>query len=319
MDDFKYLGYLKYHGSLVDEGLLDARKAANALNGFDETLRYFLCQENPIFNELEFEIPVKIQKGSWEALIPDNIDILLLKGAATWVASKYLGSALGEMAKKDFAGIGFKDLFKSAFKSITWIIKMATHLKSMKKSKFENVKFEDNNELIGIPNDEGEFLYVPKKYFDLYLRCPENMFSKIVRQVEDGRELEIGLANDKENRVTVVKKLKEIFVRVEESDDSILFPELKHNDHIKLTGYVTRGNENSNTIGFQYLGHILTCKPIKGSIVDFKTELFSNCTIDGFVDRTDRDGRIIEKKPRINFLHLTNNPSQESEPKGLFD
>jgi len=320
MEDSTYLGYIKYRGKLVDDGLLDARKAAEALIGFDESIRYFLCQENPIFNELEFEIPVRIQKGCWEALIPDNIDILLLKACVGWAATKYVGGALGEMAKNDFKNLGFKELFKASFKSITWIIKLGTHLKSMRKNKFENVKFEDNNETIGIPNDDGVYLYVPKKYLDLYIKCPEYLFSKIIKQVEDERELEIGLVGDTNINVKVNKAIKEVFIKVEEDDNEhVLFPELKHDDFIELEGYVTRGNENTNTIGFQYLGHILTCRPLNGSIVDYKTELFSDCHIKGYVDRTDKFGNYIEKKPRINFTNLSNKPKVNDFTKSLFD
>ena len=36
-------------------------------------LTYFLYQEDKTLNKIEFEIPVKIQKGSWMAIIPENI------------------------------------------------------------------------------------------------------------------------------------------------------------------------------------------------------------------------------------------------------
>lgn len=318
MDEIKTIGYLKYQGKSVENGLLDIRKAANALNGFDEALRFFLCQENPIFIDLEFEIPVRLQKGSWEALIPENIDMFLIKSVAAWTAAKYFGSALGEMAKRDFNDYGFKDLFKSAMKSITWTIKLASHLKSMRINKFENVKFKENNELIGIPNENGEYLFLPKKYLDFYIKCPEYLFSKIVSLVEDDRELEIGVTNSEE-KVNVQKVNKDIFVKVsEEDDENILFPELLHGMFIELEGYVTRGNENTNTIGFQYSGHILTCKPAKGSIVDYKTELFSNCIIRGNVDRTDKFGNFIEKKPRINFIELLTKPEDTIKYKELY-
>jgi hypothetical protein len=319
MDELKYLGYIKYQGKLVEDGLLDARKAANALNGLDESLRYFLCQENPLFNELEFEIPVKIQKGSWEALIPENIDGLLIRGVLAWSAGKYIGSALNEMAKNDFKNIGFKDIFKSAFKSITWIIKIGTHLGSMRKNKFENPIFRENNELIGIPNEIGEVLFIPKKYFDLYIKCPEFLFSKIVKQVEEDRVLEIGIVDDNDFKVTISNSMKEIFVREDDDDDNVLFPELVHDSFVELEGYVTRGNENTNTIGFQYLGHILTCKPIKGRVKDYKTELFSNCIIKGYIDRTDKFGNYIEKKPRINFTKLFTKSEEKDKNRSLFD
>ena len=40
----KYIGYLKYSGKSIEDGLLDARKSAEALLGFDEILRYFVTK-----------------------------------------------------------------------------------------------------------------------------------------------------------------------------------------------------------------------------------------------------------------------------------
>ena len=42
MTEEKYIGYLKYSGKSVEDGLMDARKSAEALLGFDEVLRYFI-------------------------------------------------------------------------------------------------------------------------------------------------------------------------------------------------------------------------------------------------------------------------------------
>jgi hypothetical protein len=316
MEDFQSLGYLRYNGELVTDGLMDLRKSADALSGFDQSLRYFLCQEDPIFNEIEFEIPVRIQKKCWEALIPDNIEMYLVT-LVTLAAARYGSAALSEMAKRDFENIGFKDIFKAALKGMTWVIRIGAHVKSMRKIKFDNVKFQDNNEIILIPDENGTFLLVPKKYFDLYIRCPEHLFSKIVKHVELERELEIGLTDDLETNIKINKSQKDIFYKSDDNDDIVIFPELKHDEYIQLEGYVTRGNQSTNSIGFQYQDHILTCYPLEGSIVDYKTELFSHCIIKGYIDREDKLGHLIEKKPRINFTELTIKPAEQV--KGLFD
>ena len=75
--DEKFIGYLKYSGKSVADGFLDTRKSAEALLGFDEMLRYFLLKEDPSLKDVDFEIPVKIRKGSWEMVIPEIIDKLL--------------------------------------------------------------------------------------------------------------------------------------------------------------------------------------------------------------------------------------------------
>ena len=53
MADDQYIGYLKYSGHSVNDGCLDARKAANALIGFDESLRFFIEDDFLIKREIE--------------------------------------------------------------------------------------------------------------------------------------------------------------------------------------------------------------------------------------------------------------------------
>jgi len=119
--DDRYLGHLKYYGNLVDEGFLDTRKSAQALLGFDEILRYFIYQEDKTLNEIEFEIPVKIQKGSWMAIIPENIEDWLKLVIGTGLTT-YAVTAAKKMAENDFKEIGLKTIFKAAFKNIIWVI-----------------------------------------------------------------------------------------------------------------------------------------------------------------------------------------------------
>lgn len=315
MDKNEYIGYLKYHGELVKDGYLDARKAATALIGFDEVLRYFIHQESPRFQEIEFEIPVKIEKGSWLAFIPDTIQEWLLTGGGI-AATTYLTTAAKKLAENDFKDVGIKDLFKKAFQGFYWVVKLATHIKTLKKSKFENVKFRNDNKEVGILNESGEILYIPTEFLEFYTNCPDSLFAKISEIIEPERELEIGLS-EKEETVPINYLDKDIFFIKKEEDDEIVLPELKHGDYVELSGHITRGNENSNTLGFLYMDHILTCKPREGSIIRFKTNLFSNVLIKGFVDRLDKDGFFKEKKPRIEIIQLVE--TQEKKENDLFN
>ena len=104
---------------------------------------------------------------------------------------------------------------------------------------------------------------------------------------------------------------KYIFSRKEEDLNEILFPDLIHGQYIELEGHVTRGNENANTIGFEYKNHILTCLLAQGNITKYKNLLFTNCIIKGYVDRLDKEGNIKEKRPRINFNELLLNQGEE--------
>lgn len=318
------LGFFKFEGKLVDDGYLDARKSAETLVGIDEVMRYFLFQSDPNIQKVYIEIPVRIRKGSWEALIPQNIDEWLIAVAAFGVA-RYSATAIEKMAENDVGKLGLKDAFKNAFKAIKWVIKIASHMGSLIRKQFTNVTFERENgeQLIGIKNDKGEVLYVPLRYLEIYKNCPEKLFSKLAINVEKERELEIGVSDDvplelddTDRIVRIGLDNKHIFAKPEQTD--ILFPELIHNQYVELPGHVSRGNENANTIGFEYQGHILTCYPTQGNIIQYKTLMFTNCIIKGYVDRNDEAGNPVDKRPRIRFLLLTPITS-ERDQLGLFN
>lgn len=300
------LAFIKYEGKLVEDGYLDARKSGEALVGIDELVRYFVYQEFPQIRDFEFEIPVRVRKGSWETIFPEDIDQFALKAFALWMAGKYAGSALGEIAKNDFKDVSLKKIFKKAFKGIIDVIKLAKHLGTLNRKKFDNVQFGKNNELAKITNDNGEELWIPVEVLELYSNCPQTVFNKLTKIVEEERELVVGF-ND-ENIVveeTITNKYKYIFSKTEE-DDEIVLPELRHGDYVEIEGHITRGNEKSNTIGFLYQGHIITCFPDNGNIKQHKSKLFSNCLLKGYVHRLDKAGNVKEKRPSINFIDILN-------------
>jgi len=324
MSNRQDIGYLKYSGKSVEEGLLDARKSAEALLGFDEILRFFVLKEEPSLKSFDFEIPVRIKKGSWEAWIPAAI--------ALWFSKEYLSSFAKSAATEGLFGTGpVKDIskiFKASFKSVQWIIKIASHVRELKKKKFDNAKIEQTSQgtFIKIPNKQNEYLNVPKKYFDLFLTCPANIFSKNAGIIETERTLELGVfENGREEKVSITEKDKYIFFTKPEEDEIVL-PELKHGRSVELDGEITRATESVNTIGFRYQEHIIICKPESGNIAKFKTKIvsladdhvFSAVKIIGTVDRTDVYGGFKEKRPTIIFVDLI---SLETETKGqsLFD
>ncbi len=310
MGEDKFLAYFKFEGELVKDGYFDARKSAEALIGIDEIFRYFLYKKSPELSNLDFELPVRTRKGSWETLIPENIgDWIQL--ALTTGSAYYAGTAIKKMAENDIGDRGFKDVFKGIIKGIKWIIQIGKHLKTLNKKKFEKVKFKEINgvQFVGIYNENNEILYVPKNYIELFAEIPETIFSRLTRLVEEDRELKIGfnenIIPDKDDtikEVSISNIDKYIFYKLDEED--ILFPELKHNQYVELDGHITRGNENSNTIGFAYQNHILTCYPISGKIIDDRTYFFGDCTIRGYVNRIDKAGIYIEKRPRIAYMDI---------------
>lgn len=315
----KYIGYLRYYGeSSVKDGLLDMRKSAEALVGFDEILRHFLVKEDPSLLGIEFEIPVRIRKGSWEAVIPEIIDKLLSPtGIGATALTTYATITAKKAAEVGLFNTGaakdIKATFRAAIKSAQWIIKIASHVGTLAKKQFENAKVDQAAQEVKIANDRGEYLAVPKKYLDLYSDCPKDLFSKNAGVVESERSLEIGVMEDgKEKKVSITEKEKVIFYKKAEDDEGILFPELKHGQSVELEGGITRGNEKRNTLGFEYQEHILSCKPAQGTIADFKSQIvskapnhiFPKVKILGMISRADENGVITEKRPTIVFSKI---------------
>jgi hypothetical protein len=316
-EEEKYIGYIKYEGRLVEEGLMDARKQAQALLGFDYALRYFIGRQAPNFKNLDFEIPVRVQRGSWEALIPETAAGWVQAGLGV-VATAYFAKAAQKMAEKDFSDFGIKDLFKNAISAIKWFAKIGKHMGDIAIRAFEDVKFSDDNQLIGIRNADGEYLYVPKEILDLYVSCSPRLLEKLAENIEDGRELKIGSISEGErDEVSITKDEKGIFYEGEEEpDEDFLFPELVHGDDIVLDGEVTRENKTSNSMGFKYEDHILTAYPESGNIVPYKPLLFLKCRLYGTVSRLDEKGRIAARRPKLVFSHLE--PLETEDNDDLF-
>lgn len=295
-----FIGFIKYEGRLVEEGILDAKSAAKALHGFDYALRYFVTQQQPELATVEFPIPVRIGRGSWWAIIPQSAEgwIRMAMGIA---ATAYLTKAASKMAERDFSGVGFRDVFKKALHSVQWMIKVGKHLGTIAHKKITGVRWRNNNEEVGIPNEHGEYLYVPRQVFEQFLECPSSILSDMASVVEVERQLTVGLNEDgKIEEVTITRRERAIFYADEEETGEVLFPELAHGQNIQLDGVVTRGNERTNSIGFLYHEHVLTCYPRHGSIVRFKPHLFLRCRIVGQITRqNDETGEFDEPRPKI--------------------
>lgn len=288
----KYIGCVRFSGNLVKEGLLDARKSAQALLCFDQAVRQLVGHQAPDLKMTEYELPVRIRQGSWEALIPDSIGKWIVAGVGI-AATAYLATAAQKMADKDFDNVGFRDIFRKALEGIQWFIRIGKHLGEVTYKKFTNVKFRNDNSEVGLPNSEGVYLFVPKKYLDMYKASSPTMLAQLAVLIEDERILSIGVYDNEvliEEKIT--RQYRRIFTQEEELTDDIILPELQHGMSAVLEGEVTKGNETSNTIGLRYQGHILIGYPQAGSIVRFKPCLFLQCRVHGFISRKDDEGRI---------------------------
>lgn len=311
------IGFLSYSGSLVEDGLLDARKSAEALLGLDQAIRHFAGEQSPQLKEADYEFPVRIQQSSWDAIIPSNIGdwIMACLGIG---AVKYVATAASEMAKKDFKDAGFRDIFRRALEAVQWMIRLGKHLGHLKIRKVENVRWKEDNQVVSVPNSEGEFLDVPREYLELVQTARPDLLKRITQLVEEERQMSVSVVRDGQQfSETVTSKYRTIFTGEETNETDVLFPELQHGQDVSLEGNVTRGNENTNSIGFKYMNHILTCYPKRGSIVEYKSTLFEEAQIHGTVSRSDEYGGINALRPKIIFDKVEALPPSKGQP-GLF-
>lgn len=305
MNDAQYIGYLKYSGPLVKNGYLDAKKAAEALVGFDETLRYFIENAFPELKGKSFEIPVRIQSGSWEALIPNTIGQWITTGLGV-AFTAYLTGAASKLAENDFKNKHIADVFRDALKMLQWIIRITAHLKGVSIKTIKNIRWENNNETVLIPDVNGKYIKIPRKILQKYMEISPKILSKMIRLVQAEREMSIGvIENGKREEVKVSVSEKNYFASEDNDLPETIFPELVHGQSIELEGEITKGNEKTNSLGLEYQGYILTCYPKEGSIVAFKHTLFRKCKISGVINRIAESGLSNSKKPGIIFATIT--------------
>ena len=305
-----YLGYLKYDGDAVEEGVMDARLSAEALLGFDEAFRYFVQKEKPSWRNEDLNFPVRIEKGCWQILIPAGLAVF---------AGYYLKATAEKAGSDGFFETGAaKDLnkiLKAAFVSLKWVVKISKHVGAVgSKDKVENAKVPDMDH-VTVFNEAGEPLIVPTEYFKLYCDCPKKLFEKCASVIEEDRELELGSfeAGAVVDSVRVFSNEKSIFFRKKDEESDVLFPELEHGMPVELEGEITRATESENTLGFRYQGHVLFCKPEHGAkIASFKqriisqqdNHIFPKVRIVGVIDRKDKNDEFKAHKPCIIFSDI---------------
>jgi hypothetical protein len=297
----EHLGLVRYVGTAVDAGYLDARRSAQALLGLDEALRFFVGAQRQALAKADYEIPVQVRQGSIVIVIPDIAAVIGL--ALAPAIGMYATTAAKKMAERDFDGIGLRDLLRRSIQAIQWAIRIGKHVGSLARRVFDSgVQWRSGNREVGIPNASGQLLWVPVEFLDMFERMPPSLLAKITSVVADQRRLEVVTFNDGDEESVEVDILEKAIFCPEELQ--ILFPELEHGAPFDCEGLVTRGNENANSLGFQYEGHILTCYPEEGNISRFKPALFLRSRIHGLISRADKFGNPTELRPRIVFTSV---------------
>lgn len=306
-EDEKDIGFIKFSGDLVPHGVIDAGAAGSALTGLSEILRFFNEKQSAEFARFEYELPVRTEAGSWVAVV------LATGGGAFALA--YLKKAGEKMAEKDFGDIGFSDVLKRSMAALQYLFKLVKHTGLFKNWGGLKIVWRDSGREIGFPGADGEYLYVPVEHFRLFENIPSKHVSKLIFPIQSGRMLAIGLEGHGE--VTLSNLEKHLFVEdAQEEDEDFLFPELEHGASVKLEGRLIRGNQAANSVGLEYMGHVINCHPEHGNIRQYKSALFLRCVVEGYVTRFAKQRLVAEKRPTIFISKVV--PLESDDQYGLF-
>ena len=307
------LAYIKYEGEDIANGVFGARDSANALLGIDRALRYYVEKEIPELKDAIYDFPVKIHEGSWEVLIPSNVDqlITVLKvGGATYFLYAYLKATAEVAAKDSFFKTGavkdIRQVISWAVSGIQMLIAYVKHMGGFEKE--PKVSFKHDMDVVTVFNKDGIPFSFPVKFLNLILKCPSSLLSEMVKPIREKRTMKVGVYKEDGKLVEEIVDNEEKDLFCEESQELDELPELADGDHVTLQGRVVRANEKEQSLGFQYNGHVITCKPAKGTtIASFKAGIISarkgklyqtDVEVIGVVERVTVDGHY-KTKPRI--------------------
>jgi hypothetical protein len=315
MENENYVGYLKFYGKNIENGIIQADIAGQALIGFDECIRFFNKKQNPEIILYDYKIPVITEKGSWVVWVLGS-----MAGMAGIFGTAYLKKAGEKMAEKDFQDIGFSDIFRKSLLALKNLVDLIKHKKGNINWENEDFHIEQKNDsfFVSIKNESGESILIPIEQLEWFKNIPKESLEKIVQGVMVGQSLSIGVRNENENfdSTSITNEEKSLFLSSEEDEqEEVIFPELVHGETTQLEGKLVRGNEKTNSLGFEYKGVILNCHPTKGSIRQYKSSLFLKCKIDCYINRHEKSDLILDKKPT---LHIERVEPLESDQLNLF-
>ena len=310
-------GYIKFDG--IQDGVIETRKLKKILDGLDESFNHILKLEFDGNDEIDFnkfDFTIRVKEGS---LVIDLIVPVVIGGIMTGAgvfALSYLKKVGEKLAENDVADKTSLEIIsgikEKVFDTFHKILKIEKHLKGEKK-KIKTGKFKNDNHDIEIINDENLVEIVSVKELTIYKKIPNKVFSKIISEVDKNNNLDIVkiLPNNKKDIVRITEKEKGYFDIIDDNDEDIILPELKHNDEVELEGKITKINETWKTLGFEYKGYILVLKPFKKTLLPYKEKIIANgdkiltrAMIKGVVTRLGTDGKISEKKPKIIFSEI---------------
>ncbi len=291
------IGFVRYSGQNLVNGIIDAGSAGSALVGLDEAIRFFNRQQSPDFSNFQYDIPVQTRAGSWEAVI--------LAGTAAVGGAFVLGYAkkAGEkLAENDFKDIGLKHALKKSVDALQYLAKLIKHTRRSRG--WEQVRIEPTlgSETALVANNQGVELQIPVEYLRWYQQVPPRLLARMTSVIRTDRVLTIGVIKlGASEEVTIVEEEKFLFDQIQEDEfeEDFLFPELNHGAEAYIEGRLIRGSQASNSVGLEYMGHVINCVPAHGSIRQYKAALFLRCRVEGRVTRHAKSRFVTDRRPTI--------------------
>lgn len=280
---FEGVGYVSYEWERAPSGVIDAYAGGTALIGIDEAVRFFNRQQTRGLASTDYEIPVHTGEGSWVAVV---LGILAIP-AGTFVTA-YAKKAGEKMAERDFSEIGFKDIARKSMDALVRLVELIKHLRKAPDWRNTRITWSEDASVAFIDDGAGNVISVPSEYIKWYKEIPRSALRKLSAPIVNGRTMTVASRQeDGDFRfVSVDSEQAHLLAEGDElGEDEFLFPELKHGDDVDLEGLITRGNQSTNSIGFQFKGHILNCIPDSGNVRRYKSAMFLHCRISAMVDR----------------------------------
>lgn len=312
--EYEELGYIKYSGESLREGVIDAGSAGSALVGLDEAIRFFNVQQSPDFATLAYEIPVQTRAGSWEAVVLASFAIVGAFGLG------YAKKAGEKLAENDFKEIGLKHALKKSLSAVHALAKLVKHTRRTRNWEIERIEPVGPIDFAVIQNTQGEEIKVPVQYLRWYETMPPRLLVRLTSVVREDRILSIGVRDSAIPGEVVIREEDKLLFEdpeIDELDDDVLFPELIHGANVELTGRLIRGNEASNSTGLEYQGHIINCVPATGSVRQYKAALFLRCKVAGRVTRHTKNRFVADRRPTVILNKVV--PLERDGQIGLFE
>lgn len=186
------------------------------------------------------------------------------------------------------------------------MIKIAQHLGTITNKRTLDLKLSKDGRTALLTNANGNIRSITMDELKNFQECPDKLLRRLGTVVTDYRTLHIGhKINDTIYEVYIDRESKDIFTPDEDSEMPIL-PELQDGQRVKLIGVVTRGNQQTNTIGFKYNEHVITSSPNNKLITSYIDAHYKICEITGYIVRSTpadiANGK--RDRPRIIFEDL---------------